>query len=55
MTDLIVKAAVRDATDDQNVGGDAYDALEDEVQALLTDAARRAEANGRKTVQARDL
>jgi histone H3/H4 len=55
ITDVIIKAAVRDATDDLNVGGDFYDALNEEVQALLTDTARRANANGRKTVQARDL
>ena len=55
MTDLSVKAAVRDATDDLNVGGDCYDALNEDVQDLLTDAARRAKANGRNTVQARDL
>ena len=55
MTDLSAKAAARDATDDLNVGGDCYDALNEDVQDLLTDAARRAKANGRNTVQARDL
>lgn len=55
MTDLIVKAAVKDALDDKNVSADFYDALNDEVAALLDDAARRAEANDRKTVQPRDL
>jgi histone H3/H4 len=55
MTDLIVKAAVKEALDDQNVAADFYDALDDEVAELLEDAARRAEANDRKTVQPRDL
>ncbi|MDY6771276.1 MAG: DUF1931 family protein [Candidatus Nanohaloarchaea archaeon] len=55
MTDLIVKANVKEALDDNNVAADFYDALDDEVADLLEDAARRAEANDRKTVQPRDL
>ena len=55
MADLIVKAAVKEALDDMNVASDFYDALDDEVAELLEDAARRAEANDRKTVQPRDL
>ena len=51
MADLIVKAAVKEALD----ASDFYDALDDEVDELLEDAARRAEANDRKTVQPRDL
>ncbi|QSG05723.1 Histones H3 and H4 [Halapricum desulfuricans] len=55
MADLIVKAAVKEALDDMNVASDFYDALDEEVDELLEDAARRAEANDRKTVQPRDL
>lgn len=55
MADLIVKAAVKEALADKNVASDFYDALDDEVADLLADAARRAEANDRKTVQPRDL
>lgn len=55
MADLIVKAAVKNAITDQNVGGDFYDELDAAVQDLLDDAARRAQDNDRKTVQARDL
>lgn len=55
MADLIVKAAVKEALEDQNVSADFYDALDEEVQELLDDAARRADANDRKTVQPRDL
>lgn len=55
MADLIVKAAVRNAVGDPNVGADFYDALDAEVQDLIDDAVRRAQANDRKTVQARDL
>jgi histone H3/H4 len=55
MAEIIVKAAVRDAVNDLNVSGDFYEELDAEVQALLDDAKRRAQNNGRKTVQARDL
>ncbi|MCQ4333498.1 DUF1931 domain-containing protein [Natronomonas sp. F2-12] len=55
MADLIVKATVKEALDDMNVASDFYAALDDEVEELLEDAARRAEENDRKTVQPRDL
>ncbi|WP_129114367.1 DUF1931 family protein [Halegenticoccus tardaugens] len=55
MADLIVKAAVKEALQDKNVASDFYDALDEQVQDLLDDAARRAEENDRKTVQPRDL
>ena len=55
MADLIVKAAVKESLGNKNVASDFYDALDEEVQELLADAARRAEENDRKTVQPRDL
>jgi len=55
MTDLIVKSAVKDALADHAVSADFYEAFNDEVAELLNDAAERAEANGRKTVEPRDL
>lgn len=55
MSDLVVKSAVKDALDDKNVASDFYEALDEEVEELLEDAAQRADANGRKTVQPRDL
>jgi histone H3/H4 len=55
MADIIVKTAVRNAVNDLNVATDFYDELDAEVQALLDDAERRAQANDRKTVSARDL
>ena len=55
MTDLIVKSAVKDALSDQNISADFYDALDEEVSGLLDEAARRTEANDRKTIQPRDL
>lgn len=55
MTDLIVKSGVKEALSDHNVSADLYEALDDRVAELLEDAARRADANGRKTVQPQDL
>lgn len=55
MADLIVKNAVKDAVDEKNVASDLYDALDERVADLLDEAATRADANDRKTVQARDL
>lgn len=55
MSDLTVKSAVRDELEGNNVASDFFDALDEEVEELLEDAARRAESNDRKTVQPRDL
>jgi len=55
MTDLIVKSAVKDALADRAVSADFYEALNEEVAEVLNEAAERAEANDRKTVQPRDL
>ena len=55
MANLIVQSAVKEALDENNVSADFYDALDDEVAEILEDAARRADANDRKTVQPRDL
>ncbi|CDK38070.1 uncharacterized protein BN903_270 [Halorubrum sp. AJ67] len=46
---------MKEALDDKNVAADFYDALDGEVEELISDAAARAEANDRKTVQPRDL
>lgn len=55
MSELIVKSSVREELDDMNVASDLFEALDEEVEELLEDAARRAAANDRKTVQPRDL
>lgn len=55
MSDLIVKAAVKEQLDKMNVSSDFYDELDDEVSDLLADASQRADENDRKTVQPRDL
>lgn len=55
MSDLITKSAVKEALEDMNVSSDFYNALGEEVEELIDDASRRADANDRKTVQPRDL
>jgi hypothetical protein len=41
MTDLIVKSAVKDALEENNLAADFYEVLDEEVNALLEEAARR--------------
>jgi histone H3/H4 len=55
MSELIVKSAIKEALEGNNVSSDFYEALDEEVEELIEDAARRADANDRKTVQPRDL
>jgi histone H3/H4 len=55
MVDVLKKSGVRDAAEGVNVGSDFYDALDDEVKDLVDRAVERAEANGRRTVKARDV
>ena len=55
MASTIVKAAVKDELSEMNVSSDFYDALDEEVGELLSNAERRASENDRKTVQPRDL
>ncbi|MFH1403368.1 MAG: DUF1931 domain-containing protein [Candidatus Altiarchaeota archaeon] len=55
MADLIVKSKVKEYVKTCNVGSEFYDALDKKVQALIAAAEERCIANGRKTLQARDL
>lgn len=52
---LIVKAKIKETAKGMNVSSDFADALNSEVQSMVKRACQRADANGRKTVQARDL
>lgn len=55
MADLLIKkSAVKEAAQDMNVSADFYEALDREARNLVKRAAKRAQANGRKTVKARD-
>jgi len=55
MTDLIIKSKIREAVDGMNVAGDVADALNQRALRLLEDAVKRAKANGRRTLQGKDL
>ncbi len=55
MVDLIIKSKIKDAVKGMNVSGDVPEALNKRVTKLLEEAAERAKANGRRTLQARDL
>ena len=54
---LLVGSKTKDALKSSglNVAGDALDALNDNVHALIKDAQKRCTANGRKTVRASDF
>jgi hypothetical protein len=54
-SNVVVEAAVREHVEDMAVASEFYEPLNEAVNELLADAAQRARANGRKTVQVRDL
>ena len=53
--DLIIKSKIKSAVPDLSVAAEVVDALNKRVLRLLDEAAQRAKANGRRTLQARDL
>ncbi len=55
MTDLIIKSKIKEAVPDLNVAAEVSDALNKKVDQILKDAAERAKANGRRTLQGRDI
>ncbi|MCD4666868.1 DUF1931 domain-containing protein [archaeon] len=52
---LVVRSKLKDYAKGMNVSGDFADALSKKVEMLIKDACERAKANGRRTVQARDI
>jgi histone H3/H4 len=52
---IVVKSKIKELTGKYNVAGDFADALDAKVKALVQDAVKRAEANGRKTIMAKDI
>lgn len=52
---IIVKAKIKEIAGDFNVAGDVAEALNAKVEQMVKNACERAEANGRKTVMAKDL
>jgi histone H3/H4 len=55
MTDIIIKSKIKSAVPELSVAGEVADALNKKVLKILEDATHRAKANGRRTLQARDL
>lgn len=55
MADIIKKSGVRDAAQGVNVGSDFYSELDRRAKEMVERAVDRAQANGRKTVKARDV
>ncbi|MEM4230691.1 MAG: NFYB/HAP3 family transcription factor subunit [Candidatus Pacearchaeota archaeon] len=53
--ELIVKSKIKEVVKELNVAGDVPEALNKKVIKLLEEACERAKANGRRTLQARDL
>lgn len=54
-TMLVVKAKIKEYATGYNVAGDFADALDQKAVQLIKDAIKRADANGRRTVMAKDL
>ena len=52
---LVVKSKIKEVLKGSNVGGDFADALNEVLVWYVKQACERAQANGRKTVSARDL
>ncbi len=55
MVNLIVKSKIKEAVPELQVAAEVADALNKKVLDLLKEASERAKANGRRTLQARDL
>ncbi len=53
--DLIIKSKIKSAVPDLQVSGEVPEALNKKVLHMLKEASERAKANGRRTLQARDL
>ncbi|MFT4249838.1 MAG: DUF1931 domain-containing protein [Candidatus Woesearchaeota archaeon] len=52
---IVVKAKIKDVAAGYNIAGDFAEALDKHARKLIKDAVKRAEANNRKTVMAKDL
>ena len=52
---LVVSSKIKEAAEGMSIGSDFAEVLSKEVEVLIRLAAKRAKANGRKTVKAKDL
>jgi histone H3/H4 len=55
MIELIVKSKIKSAVPELSVAGDVPSELNKKVLEILDNAVKRAKANGRRTLQAKDL
>ncbi len=57
MADFVVKSRVQALVKELNMrlSGDALGVIDDRVQSAVKKAAKRAQANGRKTIQSQDF
>lgn len=55
MIEVITKSKVKNVVPELNISSDVFDTLNEKVNQLLMDAAKRAKANGRRTLQAKDF
>jgi histone H3/H4 len=52
---LIITSKIKEVAGGMSIGSDFAEVLSREVEALIKQAAKRAKANGRKTIKAKDL
>ena len=52
---LVVRSKIKEVAKGMNVAGDFAEALSKKVEELIQQACERARANGRRTVQPKDL
>ncbi len=52
---LVTKAQIKQIVGNINIAEEFYPALNSEVESLIKKALKRAQANGRRTLMARDL
>ena len=55
MTGIVVRTKIKEYVKDLNVAAEVGEALDKVVEELLKKGVERAKANGRRTLQARDL
>lgn len=53
--ELIVKSKIKSAVPDMAVSGEVAEKLNEKVIKILQEAAERAKANGRRTLQSKDI
>ena len=55
MVDLIIKSKIKEAVPELSVSSDVPEALNKKVAQILKEATERTKANGRRTLQAKDI